>query len=222
MLFRSRQPPLTAELLVGIFLGPTVLGRFLPSWHNAIFPSDIVQQSMLETVAWIGVLFLLLESGLEIDFASAWKQRGPALKIALSDIIVPMAIAFVACYLLPDSYLANPEQRLLFAIFMATVMTISDLPITARTLQDLKIFKTDLGFLIMSALSVNDIVGWLIFTLVLGVFTQASLDIVHVFFVAGATIVFTVACLTVGRNIVDKIITGIDRKSTRLNSSHRT
>lgn len=206
---RWKQPPLTAELLVGLLLGPTILGRFAPFWHQTIFPSDIIQQNMLETVAWIGVLFLLLEAGLEIDFTSAWRQRGPALKIAITDIIVPMVIAFIPCFLLPDHYLANPDQRLLFALFMATVMTISALPIATRALHDLKLLKTDLGFLIMSALSVNDIIGWLIFTLVLGVFTQASLDIIKVLMIFGSTIAFTTICLSFGRKIADKIITRI-------------
>src|SRR4030042_1093509 len=75
-LFRKwKQPPLTAELIVGILLGPTIMGRFMPFLHQAVFPNDIIQQNMLETIAWIGVLFLLLETGLEIDFASAWRQR---------------------------------------------------------------------------------------------------------------------------------------------------
>ena len=59
---RWKQPALTAEILVGIFLGPTVLGRLLPSVHQAIFPPGALQQNMLETVGWIGVLFLLLEN----------------------------------------------------------------------------------------------------------------------------------------------------------------
>lgn len=209
-LFRKwKQPPLTAEILVGILLGPTIMGRFMPFWHQTIFPNDVIQQNMLETVAWIGVLFLLLETGLEIDFVSAWRQRGDALKIAVSDVIVPMIIAFIPCFFLPDYYLANPDQRLLFAIFMATVMTISAMPITARVLHDLKLSKTDLGFLIMSALSVNDIIGWLIFTLILGFFTQAGLDLAKVFIIAGSTIAFTAVCLTAGRKLVDKVITGI-------------
>lgn len=207
-----KQPPLTAELLVGILLGPTIMGRFMPFWHQAVFPNDIIQQNMLETVAWIGVLFLLLETGLEIDFASAWRQRGDALKIALADIIVPMIIAFVPCFLFLNHYLANPEQRLFFAIFMATVMTISAMPITARVLHDLKLSKTDLGFLIMSALSVNDIIGWLIFILVLGFFTQAGLDLMKIFITAGTTIAFTVICLTFGRKLADKVITGIKKR----------
>ncbi|MCG8430282.1 MAG: cation:proton antiporter [Candidatus Omnitrophica bacterium] len=206
---RWKQPPLTAELIVGVLLGPTILGRFAPLWHQTIFPNNAIQQNMLETVAWIGVLFLLLQAGLEIDFASAWRQRGDALKIAFSDIIVPMVIAFIPCFLLPDYYLANPDQRLLFSIFMATVMTISALPIAARALHDLKLAKTDLGFLIMSALSVNDIIGWLIFTLVLGVFTQSDLGIIKVITIAGSTVVFTALSLSIGRRVVDKIITGI-------------
>ncbi|MDD3346007.1 MAG: cation:proton antiporter, partial [Candidatus Omnitrophica bacterium] len=186
--------------------------RFLPALRQAIFPSSAVQQIMLETAAWIGVLFLLLESGLEIDFASAWRQRGDALKIALADIILPMIVAFIPCLLLPDSYLVNPGQRIVFALFMATVMTISALPIAARALHDLKIFKTDLGFLIMSALSVNDILGWLLFTLVLGFFIRSGVDIRGVLIIAFSTLAFTAVCLTAGRKLVDKIITGIKEK----------
>ncbi|MBD3246715.1 MAG: hypothetical protein GF333_06840 [Candidatus Omnitrophica bacterium] len=212
-LFRKwHQPALTAEILVGIVLGPTILGRFLPFLHQTIFPADVVQQNMLETMAWVGVLFLLLETGLEIDFASAWRQRGEALKIAISDIAIPMVIAFACCFFLPAHYLADPDQRLLFALFMATVMTISAMPVAARALHDLKLSKTDLGFLIMSALSVNDIIGWLIFTLVLGFFTHAGLSPVHVLTIAGATILFTVLALTVGRIFADKVITGIKRR----------
>ncbi|MBU1726199.1 MAG: cation:proton antiporter [Candidatus Omnitrophica bacterium] len=212
-LFRIwKQPALTAEILTGVLLGPTIFGRFFPAQFQSIFPLQITQQNMLETVAWIGVLFLLLETGLEIDFTSAWRQRGDALKIAISDIIIPMAIAFIPCFFLPDHYLANPGQRLLFAIFMATVMTISAMPIAARALHDLNLSKTDLGFLIMSALSVNDIVGWLIFTLVLGLFTQANLDLIRVFIIFGSTIAFSAFCLTLGRKLVDKVITVIKDK----------
>ncbi len=206
-----RQPALTAEILVGVILGPSILGRFMPAVHAAIFPPDVFQQNMLETVAWLGVLFMLLETGLEMDFSSAWRQRGDALKIALSDIIIPMVIAFIPCYFLPDRYLAVADRRLVFALFMATVMTISAMPVAARALRDLKLLKTDMGFLIMSALSVNDIVGWLIFTLVLGMFTQTSFETAKVISMFAITIGFTILCLTAGRYIVGGIISKMKR-----------
>lgn len=206
---RWKQPPITAEILVGIFLGPTLFGRFLPELQSIIFPANPVQQNMLETVAWLGVLFLLLETGLEVDFSSAWRQRGDALKIAITDIIVPMIIAFIPVYFLPSRYLVNVDQRWIFALFMATVMTISAMPIAARVLHDLRLLKTNLGFLIMSALSVNDIIGWLIFTLILGLFTQSQLNVGNVVVILTSTIGFTVFCLTLGRRTSNYVINKI-------------
>lgn len=198
---RRNQPSLTAELLVGVVLGPTVFGRFFPQAHAALFPREPTQQSMLETVAWLGVLFLLLDTGLEIDFSVAWRQRGNALIIALADIVIPMAVAFVPCVLLPARYLAHPDQRLIFAIFMATVMTISAMPTAARVLHDLNLLKADLGFLIMSALAVNDIVGWVLFTIVLGVFSQTAVSLGGVFTVFGGTVGLAALALTLGRRV---------------------
>lgn len=209
---RFKQPTLTAELLVGILLGPTILGRFFPEFQLMLFPQEPLQRTMLETVSWFGVLFLLLETGLEIDFSSAWRQRGEALKIALSDIVIPMMLAFTAFSFLPDVYLPDPDQRLTFVLFMATAMTISAMPIAARALHDLKLNKTDLGYLVMSALSVNDIIGWLIFTVVLGLFTQVGNSLVGVFVIFASTIGFTVLCLTGGRTFANFCVNKIQEK----------
>ncbi|OHB68824.1 MAG: hypothetical protein A2Y77_11655 [Planctomycetes bacterium RBG_13_62_9] len=212
LLGRWRQPALTAEILVGIMLGPTILGRLLPSVHQVIFPPDVSQQNMLETVGWLGVFFLLLQTGLEVDFSSAWRQRGDALKIALAGIIVPMIVAFSASLFLPHHYLTEPARPVMFSLFMATALAISAMAVTARALHDLNLLKTDLGFLIMSAMSVNDIIGWLLFTLVLSSYTQASLEIARVLIILVATIGFTVFCMTIGRRLTDAAILEIKRR----------
>ncbi len=196
---RWKQPALTAELLVGIVLGPTLLGRFLPEIQQALFPSDAIQQSMLETVAWLGALFLLLDTGLEIDFSIAWRQRGKALAIALTDIVTPIALAFLAVFLIPDSYLVDPGRRIIFSLFMATVMAISAMPVAARCLHDLNLLKTDLGFLAMSALAVNDIIGWVLFAVILGIFTTQTVALASILLVFAGTVGFSILVLTVGR-----------------------
>ncbi|MBI5149174.1 MAG: cation:proton antiporter [Candidatus Omnitrophica bacterium] len=211
---RWKQPAFTAEMLVGLLLGPSILGRFLPDLYRIIFPDDVIQRAMLETVAWVGLFFFLLNTGLEVDFSSAWRQRGDAMTIAITDIIVPMTVSFAACLWLPDRYLVDPSQRSIFALFMATAMTISAMPITARALHDLRISKTDLGFLIVSALSVNDIIGWLIFTVTLGLFTQAGVDALKLAGLLGLTVGFTVFCLSVGRGLVDFIFSKIKARQT--------
>ena len=128
---RWKQPAFTAEMLVGLLLGPTVLGRFGPGMYQVIFPADVIQRSMLETMAWVGLFFFLLNTGLEVDFSSAWRQRGEAMTIALTDIVVPMTISFAACLFLPGHYLVDPSRRWIFALFMATAMTISAMPMVA-------------------------------------------------------------------------------------------
>jgi len=206
---RLKQPALTAEILVGIFLGPTILGRFFPHLHHMIFPPDLMQSNMFATVAWMGLLFFLLETGLKMDFSSAWRYRSEALTIALTDIIVPMTIAFTASYLLPARYLVDPGQRVVFSLFMATVMTISAMPVTIRVLNDLNLSKTDLGFLIMSALAVNEIIGWLIFTLILSFITRLNVEIGRIFLVFFVAVGFMVFCMTIGKNLVNRVISKI-------------
>jgi len=210
---RFKQPVLTAELLIGIILGPTLFGRLFPDFFLTIFPNDAVQQNMLETISWIGVLFLLMDTGLEIDFSSAWRQRGSALLIALSDIIIPMLIAFIPCFLLPDHYLADPDKRLYFALFMAVVMTISAMPIASRVMHDLRLLKTDIGFLTMSALAVNDIIGWVLFTIILGLFTQSGLNSSYVAIIFFATIGFSALALTAGRKFSNKAVDYFQKKN---------
>ncbi len=108
---RWGHPPLVGEIFIGILLGPSILGRLFPALQQAIFPPDPLQHTMLETVSWFGVLFLLLETGLEVDVSTAWRQRGPALKIGIIGVIVPLALGFFLSLWLPDRYLAVPTQR---------------------------------------------------------------------------------------------------------------
>ncbi|HSG28242.1 MAG TPA: cation:proton antiporter, partial [Candidatus Krumholzibacterium sp.] len=210
---RFKQPALTAEILVGVLLGPTILGRYLPGIQIALFPPDAIQQSMLETVAWLGILFLLLETGLEIDFSIAWRQRGNAFVIAMTDIIVPMLVAFGAVIFLPASYMVDPGQRLIFSLFMATVMTISALPVSARVLHDLKLLKTDLGFLVMSALTVNDIVGWVLFTIIIGIFTTTTVSVGPIVFIFLATVGFAALALTLGRKMSNQLLDAVTSRN---------
>jgi Kef-type K+ transport system membrane component KefB len=211
VLRRFGQQPVVGEIAVGVLLGPTLLGRALPELQLAVFPSDPVQQSMLETVSWIGVLFLLLETGLEVDVSAAWRQRGPALRIGVIGVLVPLALGFTLSLMLPDRYLADPEQRVVFALFLGTTMAISAMVVIARVLHDLDLVKSDLGLVTLCGYAVNDILAWVIFSLLLATATQAEVNVASVVQLLVFTLLFIALSLTLGLRVVNRAIGALSR-----------
>lgn len=209
---KFKQSTVTAELLVGIILGPAILGKFAPDIHRMLFPDNFVQRSMLESFAWFGNFFLLLETGLEINFSRIWHQRGDAVKLSAADLVIPIILSFVPIYFLPSRYLLDPSQRVLFTLFIAAIMTISALPVAIRGMRDLNILKSDVGFLIISALTMNDIVGWVFFTIILGIFAKGSIELGFVSKLVLLTIAFTFLSLTILKKMVDKAMTFIHHR----------
>lgn len=207
---RWGQPTITAEILVGVLLGPTILGRFFPGVQQRIFPDDATQQNMLDTLAWLGILFFLLKTGLETSLVAAVRQGKQAAIISLSDLILPMIVAFIPALFLPGRYLGPEGNRIVFGLFIATIMTISAMPVTARVMQDLGVYRTDLGLLIMSALTINDIAGWVVFALILG-FVGGGVGLGGIAFVLTATFAFAALCLTLGSRLADRILRTMER-----------
>ncbi|MEJ2627656.1 MAG: cation:proton antiporter [bacterium] len=203
-------PVLVGEILCGILLGPTILGRILPSWHHTLFPADMVQQNMLETISWVGVLFLLLVTGFEVRLSSVWKQGKTAVTVGSVGVIIPIIIGFVVFYWLPASYRGPESNRLIFTLLLSTAAAISAIPVIAKILYDMDILKSDLGLTTLSAFVVNDILGWLIFTLVLG-FAGSTSQLydttpLRVFF---EIILFGTICLTIGSKLVGRMAKAI-------------
>ncbi len=210
-LHRRGQPAITAEIVVGILMGPTVFGRLAPSLHARLFPPDPLQQNMLETLAWLGILFFLLQSGLETNLASALRQKRDALALSLSDLLLPIGFMFAFAWFLPSSLHGPAQNRLLFSLLIATIMTISALPVTARVLQDLGIYRSDASLLTMCALTLNDLAGWVVFAVILGYATDAALSVARIPFLIGMTLLFAIFCLTLGRRLTDRAIHTFNR-----------
>ncbi|HID32719.1 MAG TPA: hypothetical protein EYP24_05010 [bacterium (Candidatus Stahlbacteria)] len=201
---RFGQPAVVGEILTGITLGPSILGRFLPEVYHLIFPPEPIYSNMLNTIAYLGVLLLLLATGLEVDFSTAWRERGVALRIAFIGVFTPLVIGFLFALNLPEQ-LSGTTDRLIFALFVGTAIAISAIPIISRLLHDLNLLKTDLGLLILSAFALNDLLGWIIFTIVLGMEAR-HLNPGRIITVLTATITISVVCLSLGRRVTDQVI----------------
>ena len=208
---RRGYPPLAVEILVGVAMGPTLLGRIAPQAFHTLFPLDAPQRYMLDTVSWLGVLFLLLVNGLDVDLSIAWKQRRDSLVIAVSDVLVPFVLAATAAFAVPGQFLADPSRRLIFALFVGTTLTISALPEAVRALHDTNILRSDLGLLVLSALTINDLIGWVVFTLILGS-AIGAVNLPWIGLVLAAVVAFTAVALTLGKRAVHAGLVALERQ----------
>src|SRR5690242_7525948 len=84
---RLGQPAVIGEIVAGIILGPTVLGRIHTSWPTTLFPAQVP----LKSLADLGLIFFMFLVGMELDTRLIRSQGKRALQISLSGIILPLA-----------------------------------------------------------------------------------------------------------------------------------
>ena len=170
-------PAVVGELSAGIALGPTLLGHYFPHAFDAIFPADKNQYHLLDAFGTVGMSLLLLLTGLETDLRLLRNLGRAALIASVMGMVLPFGLGFGLGYFMPAQYLADPNSRLLFSLFLATAMSISAMPVIAKILIDLDLTKRNIGLVILSAGVVDDTVGWLILSLIAAAATHG---VVHI------------------------------------------
>lgn len=204
---KLRQPAVIGELCAGILLGPTILGNVWPDASLALFPREGPLPVSLHALTTVAITLFLLVAGMEVDLSTIWRRRRAALSVGIGGMLVPFALAFPFAWLMPgamDAGIASSE--LTFPLFFATAMSISALPVVAKILIDLQLFKTDIGMTIIAAAVLNDIVGWLVFALVLALMGSAGASGPDLWQTIVLTIVFAGLMLTLGRAAVERVL----------------
>jgi Kef-type K+ transport system membrane component KefB/nucleotide-binding universal stress UspA family protein len=174
---RAGLPAVVGELSAGILLGPTLLGHFAPQAFAWLFPYDAAQFHLLEVIGNLGMVLLLLLTGLETDLRLLKNLGRAALIASAMGMLVPFGTGYVLGMFMPDRYLAHPDQRMLFSAFLATAMAISAMPVIAKILLDLDLTRRNIGLVILSAGVVDDTVGWLILSLIAGAASHGEVRI---------------------------------------------
>lgn len=207
---KIKQPTVVGEILAGIILGPTILGMINPDLFNGLFPTGS-SSLVLDGFVQVAVVMLLFIAGLEVDLHIVLQQGRQAFYTSTLGLIIPFAVGFVFPYFFPAFFGSMDSSRhLAYSLFMGTSMAITALPVIARILMDLNIFKSRMGMLVISSAMINDLIGWLIFSVVLGMIgKEQNLSLWSTVLL---TVGFTAIMLTVGRWLMNKTLPWVNQK----------
>ena len=146
-------PAVIGQLLVGILIGPAVLG-----WvHNNAF---------MHTFSEIGVIILMFIAGLESDLGMLKKYFKPALAVAFSGVVFPVVLIYFFGKLFHFSF----EQ----AIFLGVTFSATSVSISVEVLKELKRLKSKEGTTILGAAVIDDIISVIILSVLVSMFSNVA------------------------------------------------
>lgn len=188
-------------------------------------PRPVPESGFISTTMFLhlSAIFLLLVAGLEVDLSIVWKQGKAALLISATGMVIPFVLGFALAYMLPGviGYETSSGMLLPFSLFVGIAMSITALPVIAKILMDLNMFRSDMGMLIMSSAMVNDLLGWIGFAMVLAMIGGAGAEAGHaaaggsgLLMTIGLTLLFVGGMLTVGRWLAHKSLPFIQAHTT--------
>jgi Kef-type K+ transport system membrane component KefB/nucleotide-binding universal stress UspA family protein len=206
LLSRWGQPPVMGQLLAGIVLGPSVLGHLFPGAELALFPHLPQQQAMLAAVSQLGVLLLLLLTGMETDLSVMRHSGRAAVNVSLAGIALPFLFGVLAIELLPARMLVRPHERLLLGLFIGTALAVSSVKIVAAVVRDLGFIRRTVGQIMLAAAIIDDAIGWILVSVLLGLARYGSIDVGGLLRSVLGTLAFLALSITVGRRLVFQLI----------------
>jgi Kef-type K+ transport system membrane component KefB/nucleotide-binding universal stress UspA family protein len=203
---RIGQPAIMGQLIAGVLLGPSVLGAIWPELQHAIFPRTPEQKAMLDAVSQLGILMLLLLTGMETDLSLVRRTGKTAFSVSIAGISVPFLWGILLGELLPDSMLPHPDHRLITTLFLGIALAISSVKIVAITIREMNFLRRTLGQLIVTAAIIDDTIGWILLSIILGLGKSGQIELSSVAQSVVGTLLFLAASFTLGRRLVARLI----------------
>lgn len=155
-------PIVVGEIMAGLLLGPSFLGRLFPDVFTVLFPASTTP--IINIISQLGLIFLMFLIGLEFDFGHIRTHGRTAALVAVSGIALPFALGLlVGWWMLPAFPGVN---KVGFLLFLATALSITAIPILGRVMVEFNIQRTQLGVLTITAAALDDALGWILLAVV--------------------------------------------------------
>jgi Kef-type K+ transport system membrane component KefB len=207
---RVGQPPVIGEVIAGILLGPSLLGRVAPDVAGYVLPPSVAPA--LGVIAQLGVTLYMFIVGLQLDAGRLRSRAHATVAISHASIVVPFVLGSMLALFLYPRLSTSDVPFTSFALFMGVAMSITAFPVLARILTDRGMAATELGVVALTCAAADDVTAWCLLAFVAGV-AQAKMEMALL--VTVLAIVFIAAMFLVVRPLVRRIVSRMsDRAPT--------
>jgi Kef-type K+ transport system membrane component KefB len=208
---RLNQSAVVGEILAGIILGPTILGTLFPELSQWLFPVEGNLKTAMDGITILAVVVLLLLSGIEIDLRTVFRLQSTTALTSFMGILLLFILLIIYLVVNPGIFGLASEDRLTFALLIGSAITISSFPVIAKQLVDLNVMRTPAGYIIISSAMINDLIGWILFGIIIGIAGTSGFDLSAVQ-VLIFILVFLILLLFVGRKVSNRMVRVIQDK----------
>jgi Kef-type K+ transport system membrane component KefB len=166
------QPTVIGEIIAGIVLGPSLIGRYFPEFSTNLFP--VQSLGNLQFLSQIGLILFMFMVGMELDLKTLKNKAHEAVVISHASIIIPFALGMGLAYFIYQSFAPRGVQFLSFGLFIGIAMSITAFPVLARIVHERGIHKTRLGAIVITCAAVDDITAWSLLAAVIAIVKAGS------------------------------------------------
>jgi Kef-type K+ transport system membrane component KefB len=171
---KAGQPRVVGEMIAGILIGPTLLGRMFPELHARLIPAQ--SKPIIYAVCQIGIVLYMFIVGLEFQTDLVRKRLRSAILISVSGIITPFALGCVLAIFLTRNAGLFPARIAQWQamMFMGAAMAITAFPMLARIIYERRLTGTTIGALTLAAGAIDDAAAWCLLAVVLAGLSGSS------------------------------------------------
>lgn len=172
---RCGQPAVIGQIVAGILLGPSLLGRLPGDPAAQLFPTEV--RSLLSVLSQVAVVLFMFVAGYEIDLRKVRGGGRTTLLVAVCALLVPMALSTAAIGLFRGAFTAVDGARVDgggFVLFMAVATSITALPVLVAIVRERGISGTPAGSVAVASAGFMDLAAWLVLAAALAGTSQAA------------------------------------------------
>ncbi|MGZ4777653.1 MAG: cation:proton antiporter domain-containing protein [Thermoanaerobaculia bacterium] len=198
---RIHQPPVIGEVIAGILIGPSLLGRISPAAMTFVLPPKVMP--LLAIIAQIGVILFMFLVGLELDTSKLKHRTHATIAISHASILVPFLLGSALALWLYPTLSTSDVPFTFFALFVGVSLSVTAFPVLARILTDRGIQSTHMGTIALACAAVDDVTAWCLLAFLVALIKARAADAIVTFGLTGLYVAFM---LIVARPLIARAV----------------